>query len=535
MNPIDTSRAAALTIGVFALAACGSGETQGPETGVAREAIAAGKAPAPGDPLAAHTVFLPDLAQSATLLGPSWLLCRTVLDATPPRVTNAAGEVAEGSWRSADHLGMTLVHLTRPLATGWLPIATTNPTVGQGLTTYGYGGRDFGFPGTSGVGELRVGSIRVQQVEGPDNQGLLTHANSTLFTAVAGATGQLNWTGDEGGPVFDPLSGTLVGIHYGTNGETISQGQVVLPRTAFVYKTSAFLSWTHGLLTTPPNDVDRDGQPDILWHNEDTGELKAWLVRSSAIVAQRTVDATFDQNSANVSTPWVPVGSNDFNFDGMTDVLWHNTDTGEVQVWYMSGTSRVQRETIHTSTGAVPRVSTPWTIVGTNDFDLDGSTDILWHNETTLETQIWFLNGTTFRGSRNLTASDGGADRVGLPWHIVGTNRFDGDANVDVLWHNEDTGQTQIWYLNGAFGATIRNRHNVYAANGASADVGPPWRIVGTNDFGLSAKPDILWHNDDTNETLIWYMDDYLRSNQSTLTANGVSFRVGTPWHVVNH
>lgn len=145
------------------------------------------------------------------------------------------------------------------------------------------------------------------------------------------------------------------------------------------------------------------------------------------------------------------------------------------------------------------------------------------------------MNGTTFRGPRNLTASDGGAARVGRPWHIVGTNRFDGDANVDVLWHNEDAGQTQLWYLNGAFGATIRNRHNVYAANGGSADVGPPWRIVGTNDFGLSAKPDILWHNDDTNGTLIWYMDDYLRSNQSTLTANGVSFRVGTPWHVVNH
>jgi len=45
---------------------------------------------------------------------------------------------------------------------------------------------------------------------------------------------------------------------------------------------------------------------------------------------------------------WLPfqiVGSGDFNADGKADVLWHNKDSGEAQVWLMKDHAIVSRIT----------------------------------------------------------------------------------------------------------------------------------------------------------------------------------------------
>jgi len=40
---------------------------------------------------------------------------------------------------------------------------------------------------------------------------------------------------------------------------------------------------------------------------------------------------------AAVDPTWTVVGIADFNADGKPDVLWRNTATGLVAVWYMNG------------------------------------------------------------------------------------------------------------------------------------------------------------------------------------------------------
>jgi hypothetical protein len=42
------------------------------------------------------------------------------------------------------------------------------------------------------------------------------------------------------------------------------------------------------------------------------------------------LDAVADQN-------WKIVGTGDYNGDGKVDIVWRNTSTGEVYVWYMNG------------------------------------------------------------------------------------------------------------------------------------------------------------------------------------------------------
>jgi hypothetical protein len=169
------------------------------------------------------------------------------------------------------------------------------------------------------------------------------------------------------------------------------------------------------------NDFNNDGRGDILWHNASTGETQIWFMSGSSRVGRATVDAVRDGGGDRVGLPWSIVGTNDFNQDRATDILWHNASTGETQIWFMSGSSRIGRATVDAvRDGGGDRVGLPWSIVGTNDFNQDRATDILWHNASTGETQIWFMSGSSRIGRATVDAvRDGGGDRVGLPWSIM--------------------------------------------------------------------------------------------------------------------
>jgi hypothetical protein len=45
-------------------------------------------------------------------------------------------------------------------------------------------------------------------------------------------------------------------------------------------------------------------------------------------------------------TAWTVAGVGDFNGDGMSDILWENSSTGQVTMWLMNGTSPSSMVTI---------------------------------------------------------------------------------------------------------------------------------------------------------------------------------------------
>jgi hypothetical protein len=86
----------------------------------------------------------------------------------------------------------------------------------------------------------------------------------------------------------------------------------------------------------------------------------------------------------------------------------------------MNGHQLASRATVVAENGGPVAVGSPWRIAGTNDFDRDGKADILWHNRSTGETQMWFMNGRSIvRRATVDAASDGGGALVGLPWSIM--------------------------------------------------------------------------------------------------------------------
>ncbi len=144
---------------------------------------------------------------------------------------------------------------------------------------------------------------------------------------------------------------------------------------------------------------------------------------------------------ASVGQIWQIAGVGDFDGDGHADILWRNTSTGQVVIWFIEGTQRVASGP---AGGANPN---DWEIAGIGDFDGLATTatptaDILWRHTFTGQTVIWLMDGTQRIGQ-------GSPGSVGQIWQIAGVGDFDGDGHGDILWQHVASGQLSIWFIEG--------------------------------------------------------------------------------------
>ena len=282
------------------------------------------------------------------------------------------------------------------------------------------------------------------------------------------------------------------------------------------------------------NDFNSDARADILWHNAQTGETQMWLMSVGSRIGRATV---VDEHGKfiPIGLPWRIVGSSDFNFDKRTDILWYNESTGESQIWYMnpSGHRLEGRATVFGLDGKPAFIGPPFSIVGAEDMNGDGYADIIWHNAQSGETQIWYMNSRNLSDRGTVLWEDGvKAALVGLPWRIVSSGDFNRDGRQDLLWHNEQSGETQIWHMNGH---RLTGRGTVLGENGAPVFIGPPFSIRMAADFNTDGFADILWHNAQTGELQLWMMNGRQVARRQTVDAalDGGGAFVGPPWSIM--
>ena len=314
--------------------------------------------------------------------------------------------------------------------------------------------------------------------------------------------------GDSGGPLYRGANGAgpdeLVGVNgstsYQVNYHTrinngLSSRSPNLTFLRSVLPASSFVARGGGFSRYELRDFDGDLRSDVLWHNRGTGQLSVWHVGNGGQVTGHA------EASWTASDPWQIVGTGDFNRDGMVDVLWHDQTTGQLSVWYMNGLTVLSHAELNWTT--LP--SSGWRVVGVGDFDRNGSSDILWIH-TSGELSVWFLDGVT--ATRAASLSQRTAESSG--WTAVTVGDFNHDDYWDVLWHNGATGQVHIWYLNG----TTRVSTAELSWRAASST---GWKIVGVGDFGQDGELDVLWHHGGDGRLSAWNLKGTTVQNDTIL------------------
>jgi hypothetical protein len=183
-------------------------------------------------------------------------------------------------------------------------------------------------------------------------------------------------------------------------------------------------------------DFDGDGQLDVLWHHQASGEVYVWLLDRMVATA-----GGYLTDRAIVDPGWQIQGAGDFNGDGWPDLLWRHQITGDLYAWFLNRGAMVGGSYLTPSRFT----DANWQIRGVADFDKDGKPDILWHHQGSGDLYVWGMTGAVVTGGFYLTPS-----RVAdTQWKIVEVADFDKDGKQDLLWHHQGNGDLYVWFLDG--------------------------------------------------------------------------------------
>ena len=227
------------------------------------------------------------------------------------------------------------------------------------------------------------------------------------------------------------------------------------------------------------NDFNRDGIADILMRNKYTGQYSIhYMLRNGSRGRY--------QYGLNVPLKFSIVGTNDFNGDGIADILWRDKSTGQYAIYYMLASGHRGRYQYG------PIVPKYYSVQDTNDFNGDGIADIIWRNNNTGQYLIYYMLPNGKRGRYKFGSV------VPKQYVLIDTNDFNGDGIADILWRNKQTGQYLIFFMN-ADGSRKSYKFGT--------KVPTKYAFLDSNDFNGDGLTDIIWRNKHTGQYLIFYMN----------------------------
>jgi hypothetical protein len=200
--------------------------------------------------------------------------------------------------------------------------------------------------------------------------------------------------------------------------------------TRFLTPSAVGAGWKLG----GSGDFNRDGKPDLVFHNQNTGGVAFWLMDG----AYSYQFGWFNPNA--VDTSWQIAGVRDMNRDGNPDILWHQTATGRVLCWYLNGATVIATGWINANPLGDPK----WKLGGVADFDRDGWADLLWHNEGTGQLLVWKMRqGFAVSGLPISPAS------VASGWKVAAIGDANRDGWADIFWQNTSKEMLIVWAMQG--------------------------------------------------------------------------------------
>jgi len=232
-----------------------------------------------------------------------------------------------------------------------------------------------------------------------------------------------------------------------------------------------------------PDDFDGDSIPDVLDFDDSTGVV---LVEESS---------TGEQQQVSTLTPmvggWEIVARGDFDGDSREDLFWRQKFSGNNRIWLEVGANVIEEDFFNLA--HLENVDAAWKVLASGDFDGDGYFDVFWQNQDTLETYVWFIEGT----------DEGVAVEVidfprlrSASWVLEATGDFDGNGTFDMIWRDLDSGRTALWLLDGESVGFV-------SLQNADLDL----EVEGIFDFDQDGSSDLIWRNP-TGSCEAWLMPE---------------------------
>lgn len=274
-------------------------------------------------------------------------------------------------------------------------------------------------------------------------------------------------------------------------------------------------------------DFNNDGIVDIIWWSPVNDEVIIWEMTTSRAAITQAQIHTYSKDGEPGEIKFLGDFDND-SFDD--DILWRNTDTGSVSIWFMDDRDETTGNIISPNgfDKAICEKSLPieWVIQNVGDFDNTGGTDIVWKRMSDGYTALWKYDGCT-TGCPDCccyvacTMSPGAT----FPdWAVTKVANFYDEDNLgnplplyrdEVLLRNTTVGHTMegdvySWTMNGCLKEPCGFAYKDLA-----------WVEDKTGDFNNDGLADVLWRKKTNGKVNVWLMnacEDHTECDQQTIT-----------------
>ena len=253
---------------------------------------------------------------------------------------------------------------------------------------------------------------------------------------------------------------------------------------------------------------------NLLWRQTQTGDLDGWTIAGTTVLTRARL-------STAVPLDWQVVASGDLDFNGVDDLIWRNTTNGDLAAWLMKLSG------VATTAVISAGVPSAWQVAGAADVDRDMKADLFWRNTQTGDVAVWLMDGTEVKfggppygiGRATFVFASG----VPLSWQIAGVRDLDGDGSADLLWRHAQSGDVAVWLVEVTTTGCCPMKESISVKQNTVIAVGVPlsWQIAGVGDLDGDGRADILWRNTQSGDVAAWLMNG-TTVVRSALVASGV-------------